>query len=537
MAAQGAFIVIEGDDSALAELQYTMLAERLRNDGHQVASLAFPRLQHDAGYFARQYQDGMYGDQSHIGPYSSSLLFALDRFDAAGTIRGALAEGVIVLAHHFNGATMVEQGVKFKDSGERQGFYVWLDNLEFEVMGLPRPTLNVVLQSPSGGSTSVLYHELCQLFPKDFVGVDVTRGGEPLKDSDLGTILLEKIRPYLPAITAAQLTAGTAEDQPSAIQQHRPYAQRHAEAANDDTTASLSTPRLPAGFDPATAKAYAQAMDEALAKRDQLQSGLMSAGVAANDAEAIARLTTPAGSDSRLIQIPAVSPDETISGIAHQYLPNEHTVSQPPLLSLAQVSPRNELDIVANVLYSYSDSAFRQLSHVSASWPYERKARILQAYYARPTAGSAALEAMSYTWEIFSSLGARQIITEIAGSAAVQQQAVSPRYGYEVPEAVDQAGLADDYMDSFDASLQLYSRLQKDGYTSQAQLAVLAGHRLRWTLHLNGLQLRHMLQSASSADSEQLAGTAHAEAAGVLDLMRDKLSETHPLLAASLTNQ
>ena len=61
----------------------------------------------------------------------------------------AINAGKIVLANRFTGSSMGHQGAKFNTAEERRGFFIWLDNLEFEMLRIPRPDANFVLRVPA----------------------------------------------------------------------------------------------------------------------------------------------------------------------------------------------------------------------------------------------------------------------------------------------------------------------------------------------------------------------------------------------------
>ena len=54
-----------------------------------------------------------------VGPYTASLFFALDRYEASDAINEALDAGKIVVANRFTGSNMAHQGTKFNSSEER----------------------------------------------------------------------------------------------------------------------------------------------------------------------------------------------------------------------------------------------------------------------------------------------------------------------------------------------------------------------------------------------------------------------------------
>lgn len=144
----GTFIVIEGSDGSGKSTHFSLLLKHLRGKGYEVAEYKFPRYDYPSSYFVTKYLNGEYGDADSLGAYIPSLFYALDRFDAAPEIRKDLAAGKVVLCDRFVGSNMAHQGQKIADGAERQAYFDWLHKLEFDMLGIPRPDLNIVLLMP-----------------------------------------------------------------------------------------------------------------------------------------------------------------------------------------------------------------------------------------------------------------------------------------------------------------------------------------------------------------------------------------------------
>src|SRR5262245_51892314 len=97
----GTFIVIEGTDGSGKGTQFDLLCERLRQAGYDIATFDFPQYGSPSSYFVKQYLNGEYGTSADVGPYTASLFYALDRYEAAPKIREALDKGRIVVSNRF----------------------------------------------------------------------------------------------------------------------------------------------------------------------------------------------------------------------------------------------------------------------------------------------------------------------------------------------------------------------------------------------------------------------------------------------------
>jgi len=229
----GTFIVIEGTDGSGKGTQFELLKERLIKEGYNVATFDFPRYDEPSSYFVKRYLNGDYGQADDVGPYTSSLFYALDRFEAATDIRAALDAGKIVICNRFTGSSMAHQGTKFTHAEERRGYFIWLDNLEFEMLRIPRPDISFVLRVPAAIAQSLVdqkgersytdkkrdiheadlshleravtvYDDMTQLFPKDFQRIDCVRSDKLLDIEAVQSLLWEKVAPLLPPPPVAQ---------------------------------------------------------------------------------------------------------------------------------------------------------------------------------------------------------------------------------------------------------------------------------------------------------------------------------------------
>src|SRR3989344_8126394 len=249
----GSFIVIEGSDGSGKTTQYRLLSERLRAVGYDVVTFDFPRYDEPSGYFVRQYLNGEYGPAAQINPYTSSLFFALDRFAAAKSIQQALSEGKVVLSNRYTGSNMAHQGSKFASEAEQRGFFVWADSLEFQLLGIPRPDLNIFLRVPAETSYELIkkkakrsytdkvrdeheadpvhlkksvaaYDLLCRLFPKDYVAIDCTENDGIADIATINDRIWQIITPYLPNDSRRHQPRATTVnlDEPSTVKESAP---------------------------------------------------------------------------------------------------------------------------------------------------------------------------------------------------------------------------------------------------------------------------------------------------------------------------
>jgi dTMP kinase len=137
---KGKLIVIDGTDGSGKATQVARLKERLANEGNQVESLDFPRYYDNFfGKFIGEALKGDYGDWAGIHPKIASVIYAADRNESSAQIKDWLEQGSIVILDRYVSSNQIHQGGKIDDIEERREFMQWIDTMEHEVFGIPRP--------------------------------------------------------------------------------------------------------------------------------------------------------------------------------------------------------------------------------------------------------------------------------------------------------------------------------------------------------------------------------------------------------------
>ncbi len=205
----GKFIAIEGGDGSGKATQSKLLAEHARQQGYDVLEISFPRYGEKSAYYVERYLNGHYGESADVPAELGTLPYALDRFAAKAEIEAHLAkDNSLVISDRYMASNLAHQGAKINNSTVRHEFYKRTMTTEYEVLGIPRPDINIVLLVPASiAQTNVdkksardytaakrdiheadanhlerakaNYEELCQLFPDEFKAIDC------LKDSKL----------------------------------------------------------------------------------------------------------------------------------------------------------------------------------------------------------------------------------------------------------------------------------------------------------------------------------------------------------------
>ena len=209
----------------------------------------------------------------------------------------------------------------------------------------------------------------------------------------------------------------------------------------------------------------------------------------------------------------------------------QHISPETEPVTLTSYTPRNELDLVPDMLYEYSNLPLDDIKKDVVNWSYDDKLRVFKAYVGerlnRRHKPARALELAHYSWDIVCDYGIFRDLQRHRMVDDLNWQQLTPRYGYEIPELVEEAGLSHLFEKCFDLSFRLYSDMQSAGYSEEAQYATLMGHRMRWKITYNARQAFHFHELRTSPQG-------HPGYRRLVKQMHDKLAEVHPLIAQSM---
>jgi thymidylate synthase ThyX len=220
-----------------------------------------------------------------------------------------------------------------------------------------------------------------------------------------------------------------------------------------------------------------------------------------------------------------------VRDLAKQYLPDNYAGESDAPVALVDFWPKNEMQLVADMLYEHSNLSLEQLQTEVSSWSYEQKTEVFKAYMGerlnRRHRPGRALEKAHYSWDLVCDYGIFRDLQRHRMVDDLEWQQLTPRYGYDVPSLVEEAGLTDLFEECFELSLELYSRLQQEGYALEAQYATLLGHKMRWKVTYNAREAFHLHELRTSPQG-------HPGYRKLVLQMHEKLASVHPMLAESM---
>ncbi len=142
-------VVIEGIDGSGKGTQSARLCDRLAARGLRTGLLSFPR--YDATFFGQRIGDflnGRFGQLNEVDPFLASLLYAGDRLESKTELMRQLSVCDVLILDRYVPSNIAHQAGK-KTGEARRELVGWIEKIEYELFGLPRPDLVVLLDTPT----------------------------------------------------------------------------------------------------------------------------------------------------------------------------------------------------------------------------------------------------------------------------------------------------------------------------------------------------------------------------------------------------
>ncbi len=166
-------------------------------------------------------------------------------------------------------------------------------------------------------------------------------------------------------------------------------------------------------------------------------------------------------------------------------------------VTLTDFDPDGEIKIVAAALYSSTSLPDDQLLDLARRMTSDERAAVLTAYVGdrsnRRHKPGRAFERTAYRFDVLTDYGAFRDLQRHR-LLTIEWQPLSTRHGYAEPEAIEDAGVLDDWTRVMDASSALYDAIASDGLRHVAQYAVSMAFRIRFCIEMNAREAMHMIE-------------------------------------------
>ncbi len=150
-------IVLEGLDGSGKSTQLRMLRDWLIAQGVAPVTIKLPDYEDDSSLLVRQYLAGRFGKAPRdVNAYAASLFYAVDRYvNYKLKWAEAYKAGRVILADRYTTSNAYHQATKLEPA-QWSAFFAWLEDTEYDKLGIPKPDLVLYLDMPLEISRTLL---------------------------------------------------------------------------------------------------------------------------------------------------------------------------------------------------------------------------------------------------------------------------------------------------------------------------------------------------------------------------------------------
>ncbi len=142
------FLVIEGTDGCGKKTQSEKLLERFKALGLNVIRQSFPNYDSISSGPVKMYLNGDFGDSKSLTAKQANSLYAVDRLCTMQLLKPHIENGGSIIFDRYVSSSMLHQAGLIDNLKEKDDFLDYVDNFEFNILGLPRPTIVFFLDVP-----------------------------------------------------------------------------------------------------------------------------------------------------------------------------------------------------------------------------------------------------------------------------------------------------------------------------------------------------------------------------------------------------
>ncbi|MFZ4516208.1 MAG: FAD-dependent thymidylate synthase [Acidimicrobiia bacterium] len=173
---------------------------------------------------------------------------------------------------------------------------------------------------------------------------------------------------------------------------------------------------------------------------------------------------------------------------------------EAPLVTLTDFDPDGEDKVVAAICYSQTSLPEYQIFDRVRKMSTEEKLAILRAYIGdrknRRHKPGRAFERTDYRFDVLADYGAFRDLQRHR-MLTIEWQQLTPTHGYDLPEAVIEAGVHGAFEEAMGISANCYDALV-EWFPHQASYVVALAYRLRFVMQMNAREAMHLIELRST---------------------------------------
>ena len=215
--------------------------------------------------------------------------------------------------------------------------------------------------------------------------------------------------------------------------------------------------------------------------------------------------------DSAAKKVPSIAPEDEVT--------------------LTDFDPDGEVKVVAAALYAVSSRPDAELLAVARAMTPDERNAVMAAYVGkrlnRRHRPGRAFERTSYRFDVLGDYGAFRDLQRHR-LLTLEWQRLTPRHGRIVPEAIAEAGAAEDWDRGLAESAELHNAIETAGLPEVASYAVSMAYRVRFYMEMNAREAMHLIELRTTPQG-------HPSYRRICQTMHRLIGERHPAIAATMT--
>lgn len=149
MTNKGSIIVIDGLDGSGKTTQFEIIKNTLSEQNMTVKAISFPDYEQPSSTLVKMYLKGEFSKKPEdINAYAASSFYAVDRYASFKLFwEENYNNGELILASRYVSSNAIHQMVKL-EKALWDDYLKWLEEYEYEKLGIPRPNIVIFLDMP-----------------------------------------------------------------------------------------------------------------------------------------------------------------------------------------------------------------------------------------------------------------------------------------------------------------------------------------------------------------------------------------------------